>query len=62
MMLAENMTEDELREMRIDAAFLKLQTAQTTEERREAWATIQKEIAQRSPAQVEKMEREKGLI
>lgn len=54
------MTDDE-RETVIFEAGLRMQTATTPEQRRAAWADMKQLILDRSSAQVEKMERERGL-
>lgn len=54
------MTDDE-RETAIFEAGLRMQAAATPEQRRIAWADMKQLILDRSPAQVEKMERERGL-
>jgi hypothetical protein len=47
---------DEELERRIDHQALLLKTVPTPEERRTAWETLKQLIAQRSPAQIERME------
>ena len=49
-------------EAAIEIATLTLVTAQTPADRRKAWADLQRLTQQRSARQVEKMEREKGLL
>lgn len=48
-------------EAAIEIAALKLQTATTTLRRQKAWAELQRLVGQRSRAQVERMERARGL-
>jgi hypothetical protein len=52
----EPISADEELELRIDTESLLLCTAQTPEEKRMFWETLKSLIAQRSPAQVERME------
>ena len=54
------MTDNE-RETAILEAKLRMMTASSPEQRRAAWADMKQLILDRSPAQVEKMERERGL-
>lgn len=54
------MTDDE-RETAILEAQLRMCIARSSEQRRSAWADMKQLILDRSPAQVEKMERERGL-
>jgi len=49
-------------EARIDEAFLRLQAARSPRGRRAAFSRMRSLIAQRSPAQVERLERERGLV
>ena len=52
---------DQALEDRIDAQLLRLQTATTYKQRHAAWVRTQRLIAQRSAAQIARMERERGL-
>lgn len=54
------MTDDE-RETAILAAKLRMMVSTCPADRRAAWADMKQLILDRSPAQVEKMERERGL-
>lgn len=48
-------------EAAIELAALRLQTATTPLRRKAAWAELQRLVKNRSPAQVERMERARGL-
>ena len=50
------------RERRISEARLKLLAARTPEERRKRWAALRTEILARTPVQIARMERERGLV
>jgi hypothetical protein len=56
MMQPEQLYSDFLLEQRIDYEARLLHTVNTPEERRMVWETLKKLIAQRSPAQVARME------
>lgn len=53
--------DDAALEAAIDLATLRCQTATTPARRREAFEELRRLIAQRSPAQVERLESERGL-
>lgn len=55
------MTTDQEREQRIAELGVKLCIAETIEERIALWSQLRAEIAKRSPAQVSRMEKIKGL-
>jgi hypothetical protein len=46
----------------IDSAYLELQSVTTAEQRRRAAAKLKRLVALRSPDQVRRMERERGLL
>jgi uncharacterized small protein (DUF1192 family) len=52
---------DQAREQRIQELGVKLCVAETLEERIAIWSQLRAEIAKRSPAQIQRMERQKGL-
>lgn len=52
---------DELLEKRIEQARVTMTNAQTQDARREAYEDMRWLISQRSPEQIEKMEKERGL-
>ena len=53
--------QDSLREHRIDTYRRKMVNAETQAERLHAWRLMTREIRERSPQQVERMERELGI-
>lgn len=53
--------DDAARESRLDGLRIQFLTARSPDQRRELWAAIKREISARSPAQVDRMERERGL-
>jgi uncharacterized small protein (DUF1192 family) len=55
------MNADQVREKRIQELGVKLCVAETLEERIALWSQLRAEIARRSPAQVARMEKQKGL-
>lgn len=55
------MTVDQTREKRIQELGVKLCVADTVEERISLWSQLRAEIAKRSPGQVARMEKQKGL-
>ena len=53
--------EDDEREARIDALSFRLGFVKTAEERAQVWGDMKAEILARSPFQIARLEKEKGL-
>jgi hypothetical protein len=58
---AAGIARDAALEAQIDDAYLALQAAPTAAARRDAWARLRELSAQRTPARIRQMERERGL-
>ncbi|MHB1326885.1 MAG: hypothetical protein ACYC2K_01665 [Gemmatimonadales bacterium] len=54
--------QDSLRELRIDNYRRQMDAAETRLQRRVFWDLMQDEINKRSPEQIARMERERGLV
>jgi hypothetical protein len=55
------MNADQVREQRIQELGMKLVNAESLEQRIELWSLLRAEIKARSPAQIKRMESDKGL-